>query len=446
MLCCFLLTALWPCSLWALDVNAVRFSAHADKTRVVLSANATIDQYQFFKLSNPERYVLDLTGAKLKAAIPKLPTAAAVKAIRTRAYPNKLRVVFDMKRSVGQKVFTLNAANRPARLVVDFMEQIGSSKPIITKFKPRPLTKPGQSSQNVKLQSSKVALPPRYLREVVILIDAGHGGKDPGAIGPRGTHEKKVVLRIAEKLKNYIDKEPGMRAVMTRRGDYYVPLRKRLLKARGASSDLFISIHADAFKNRRLHGASVYALSQRGATSEAARWLAEKENYSELGGVDLTDKDRLLKTVLIDLSQSITIKDSLRLGEHVLSSLKQVVTLRSRRVEQARFVVLKSPDIPSLLIETGFISNRREELKLRNHTYQSKLAHAILQGIKGYFKERPLKGTVFSQSKTIYKVRSGDSLGRLADRFGVAVSQLKQANVIKSDKLYVGQLLTIPVS
>lgn len=238
--------------------------------------------------------------------------------------------------------------------------------------------------------------PPRSLRDVIVVIDAGHGGKDPGAAGPRQNVEKRVVLNIALKLKQLIDKQPGMRAVMTRRGDYYVGLRERLNIARKANADIFVSIHADAFNNRNSNGASVYALSPSGATSEAARWLAEKENYSELGGVDLSgldDRNGMIRTVLLDLSQTATINAGLQIGDKILQNLNQMTTLHHNKVEQARFVVLKSPDIPSVLVETGFISNPREEFNLTSPAYQDRLSAAIFQGVKRYFWDSPPHGT-----------------------------------------------------
>ena len=234
-------------------------------------------------------------------------------------------------------------------------------------------------------------------RKITVIIDAGHGGKDPGAHGRAGTQEKTVVLAIAQELKRAINQQPGMQAVMTRDGDYYVPLRDRLKKARQSKGDIFISIHADAFKNPQSSGASVYALSLKGASSEAARWLAEKENYSELGQVDLSNKDDVLRSVLIDLSQTATISAGLDLGTIVLKNLQAMTKLHHLSVDQARFVVLKSPDIPSILVETGFISNPQEERRLRSPRYQKQLALAIMNGVKSYFRHRAPPGTWLAQ-------------------------------------------------
>lgn len=228
---------------------------------------------------------------------------------------------------------------------------------------------------------------------IVIVIDPGHGGKDPGAIGSLGTREKTVVLKIANHLANLINHQSNMHAVLTRNGDYFVGLRDRIALARKGKADLFISIHADSFLGNTSNGVSVYALSRRGATSEAARWLAKRENYSELGGVNLTgldDQSHLLRSVLIDLAQTATTRDSLLLGGSLLNSLNNVTTLHYTRVEQAPFVVLKSPDIPSVLIETGFISNPNEEKRLRDADYQNKIAIALFDGIQSYLKKYPI--------------------------------------------------------
>ena len=241
-------------------------------------------------------------------------------------------------------------------------------------------------SQHYRPMAKRVAVPQQH-NIMIVAIDPGHGGHDPGAIGPHGIQEKQLTLSIAQRLKQIIDQQPRMHAVLTRQGDYYVGLRQRLTIARRYNSDVFISIHADAFNNQRSSGVSIFALSQRGATSEAARWLAAKENYSELGGVNLSnlkDDSGLVRTVLIDLSQTATISASLKLGDQVLLQLKKLGKLHNRRVEQARFMVLKSPDIPSILIETGFISNPNEAMQLNNISYQQKLSQAIVKGLAYY--------------------------------------------------------------
>jgi N-acetylmuramoyl-L-alanine amidase len=237
---------------------------------------------------------------------------------------------------------------------------------------------------------SRKGRPGEMLRLITVAIDPGHGGEDPGAISRTGTHEKNITLAIARKLKAKIDKEPNMRAALTREGDYFISLPMRLEKARHVNADLFVSVHADAFIKPHARGSSVFALSERGATSAAARWLAKKENEADLiGGVNLDIKDPYLKQTLLDLSQTATINDSLKLGKEVLSEIGDINHLHKSNVEQAGFAVLKSPDIPSILVETAFISNPDEERKLKNPAYQEKLADAILAGIKRYFANNP---------------------------------------------------------
>lgn len=286
----------------------------------------------------------------------------------------------------------------------------------------------------------------RNLRPIVVVIDPGHGGKDPGAMGPHGIKEKNVVLAIAKDMQRDLSKIPGIKAYLTRTGDYYIPLRQRLEIARKDKADIFIAVHADAFKNQEANGASVFALSQRGASSEAARWLAQKENYSELGGVNLDDKSYLLRSVLLDLSQTATIGDSLKLGNLVLHALGKVTPLHNRDVEQAPFVVLKSPDIPSLLIETGFISNPREERNLNTPSYQQELAAAVTRGVNKYFSENPPQGTLFAalHAATKYRVVKGDSLDKIAAQYGVSAEEIRLMNHLTSNELAVGEYLYIP--
>ena len=237
-------------------------------------------------------------------------------------------------------------------------------------------------------------------RQIIVAIDAGHGGEDPGASGANGSREKDITLMVAKKLKQQIDAEPNMRAVLTRDGDYFIPLHGRVVKARGMQADLFVSIHADAFTKQSARGSSVFALSERGATSASARYLAKKENESDLiGGVSLNDKDPILARTLLDLSQTATINDSLKLGKAVLSEIGEINTLHAKRVEQASFAVLKSPDIPSILVETAFISNPEEERRLNDEVYQEQLCASILNGIKKYFSTNP----ALAKSKVAYE-------------------------------------------
>ncbi|MDX2346099.1 MAG: N-acetylmuramoyl-L-alanine amidase [Legionella sp.] len=325
-------------------------------------------RYHAFTLSNPHRLVIDFRS--VQQATQHVSRTGKTKYFSKLRFghpkPKTLRLVFDMT-TATQIIRTtpIHGAGKNELLL--------ELKP--KKIEPIPLNKP-----------------PKHLRDVVVVLDPGHGGKDPGATGAHKSKEKKVVLAIAKKLKQRIDKQPGMHAVLTRDGDYYVGLRERLEIARKHDADVFIAIHADAFIHPRSKGASVFALSQRGATSEAARWLAEKENYSELGGVNLSelnDQNDLIRTVLIDLSQTATTTASVQMGSQILKRLGHVTTLHTHAVEQARFVVLKSPDIPSILVEVGFISNPREEKNLNNPAYQTRLTQAMFEGLKTYFWNHP---------------------------------------------------------
>jgi N-acetylmuramoyl-L-alanine amidase len=280
-------------------------------------------------------------------------------------------------------------------------------------------------------------------RDIVVAIDAGHGGEDPGARGYSGVYEKQVVLAIAKQLQSLVRQEPGMRPVMTRDGDYFISLRKRTLKARQEKADIFVSIHADSFRDRRASGTSLYVLSKHGATDEAARWLAEKENSSDLiGGVSLDDKDDLLASVLLDLSQTATIEASYAAGEAVLQRLRPLGMLHKTTVQQAGFVVLKSPDIPSLLVETAYLSNPTDERKLRSPSHQLKMAEAILDGIRDYFSKSPPAGTLFAARRHV--ITPGETLSDLSAHYRVSVARIKAANHLTGDVLKIGQVLRIP--
>jgi N-acetylmuramoyl-L-alanine amidase len=287
-------------------------------------------------------------------------------------------------------------------------------------------------------------------RSVVIAIDAGHGGEDPGALGHKGTREKDVALAIARALARLVGNDPDMQPVLIRNGDYIVSLRRRIEIARENRADLFVSIHADAFKDSSANGASVYALSERGATSEAARWLAERENAADLiGGVSLDDKDDLLASVLLDLSQTATLSASLQAGAHVLSELQEIGAVRRRDVQQAGFLVLKSPDIPSILVETAYISNPQDERRLRDPREQERLAASILTGLRAYLLENPPAGTRLAkraaEQPLRYNVLAGDTLSGIADRFQVSIAALRNANSLDDDRLHTGQVLAIPM-
>ncbi|MDX1556950.1 MAG: N-acetylmuramoyl-L-alanine amidase, partial [Xanthomonadales bacterium] len=286
-------------------------------------------------------------------------------------------------------------------------------------------------------------------RDVIVAIDAGHGGEDPGAIGQHRAREKDVVLAISRKLKQAIDDRPGMRAVLIRDGDYYIPHRERFEKARRHRADLFVSIHADAFRNRNVSGGSVFVLNQRGASSEFARRTAANENNSDLvGGVTLSDKDEMLASVLLDLSQSATMEASNAVAKSIFSAMNSIGKMHKNHVESANFLVLKSPDVPSVLVETAFISNPAEEKRLRDPAHQARLARAIADGVQDYFYLSPPPGTWIAANRREmkYVVERGDTLGKIANRYRVSLNRLRSANGLTSDTIHVGSTLVIPTT
>lgn len=393
-------------------VSAARVWPAAEYTRVTLESGAAI-QHKLFSLDNPDRLVLDLENVELTPALTGLADRVGendpyVKSVRVgRFRPGTIRLVFDLKASVKPQAFVLAPiGNYGHRLVLDLYPVVPPD-PLIAFLDRHQAQKEGSSTAERPggIPDSAAARDtdaadtaavagrkgrPASVRLITVAIDPGHGGEDPGALGRSGTQEKDVTLAIARRLKERIDREPNMRAVLTRDGDYFIPLQMRVHKARRINADLFVSIHADAFIKPHARGSSVFALSERGATSVAARWLAKRENEADLiGGVNLDVKDPYLKQTLLDLSQTATINDSLKLGKAVLSELGEINTLHKSHVEQAEFAVLKAPDIPSILVETAFISNPEEEARLRSDAYQNKMADAVFQGIKRYFAKNP---------------------------------------------------------
>ncbi len=390
------------------QIVSTRIWPAKDYTRVTLESRQEI-RYTLFGVNNPDRLVLDLEGVEMSAALADLnnkvtPDDPYVEKLRVALNrPGVMRLVLDLKAQVKAQAFTLKpVATYGHRLVLDIYPSVAPD-PLLVLLQEEATRKPLATPQPPVLAapnepaSNPMALPPppllnkdKVLRLATIVIDPGHGGEDPGALGRGGSQEKDVTLIIARRLKAMIDQEPGLRAVLTRDSDYYLPLASRVEKARKVKADLLVSIHADAFVKPHARGSSVFALSERRATSEAARWLAKKENEADLiGGVNLDVKDRYLAQTLLDLSQTATISDSLKLGRHVLSELGAINTLHKAQVEQASFAVLKSPDVPSILVETAFISNPDEERRLNDDAYQDKLARAILNGIKRYFAKNP---------------------------------------------------------
>lgn len=368
-----LLATVFGLPVHAAELRDIRLWASPDNTRVVLDLSASV-QHHVSLLKNPDRLVLDIPGLHLHGGQSAPPGAGAVKQVRVASRPQgAVRIVLDLSKSVHAKSFLTAPNNRYGyRLVIDLSSGVAA-----------------MATTPVKVEHA-----PAEARDLIIAVDAGHGGDDPGAIGKNGTREKDVVLAIAKALAQQINAEPGMRAVLTRNGDYFVPLRERMQRARAQQADLFVSVHADSVVDRHVDGSSVYILSQRGASDEAARWLAERENASDLiGGVSLDDKDGVLASVLLDLSQSAALLASETAAESVLRELTQVGEVRKHQVQQARFMVLKSPDIPSMLVETAYISNPEEEQRLCSPTHQAKLAAAIHQGVHDYFYANPPAGT-----------------------------------------------------
>ncbi|MFM1910880.1 MAG: N-acetylmuramoyl-L-alanine amidase AmiC [Pseudomonadota bacterium] len=421
----------------AVNVTATRVWPAADYTRITIEASSEISQ-KMMMLKDPDRLVLDLEGVDLNANLKSLANAISlndpyIKQVRVGNFkPNVVRVVIDLKTQIKPNIFMLQPAGQyNHRLVLDVYPlqdpilsvidksnksaeapQAVESKPV-TESKPSELkpmetapvvaeVKPEVKQEQKPIETPALTETPtdkpitnkpatnKSGRLITIAIDAGHGGEDPGAKGASGSNEKDITLGIAKKLKERIDAEPNMRGILTRDGDYFIPLHGRVVKARNMQADLFISVHADAFVRPDARGSSVFALSEKGATSASARYLAKKENESDLiGGVSLDDKDANLARTLLDLSQTATINDSLKLAKAVLMRIGEINTLHKGSVEQAGFAVLKSPDIPSILVETAFISNPEEERRLNDDGYREKLVEAIMSGVKKYFSTNP---------------------------------------------------------
>ncbi|MDG0992469.1 MAG: N-acetylmuramoyl-L-alanine amidase [Luminiphilus sp.] len=419
----------------AAEILDVRLWRAPDHTRVVFDLSESIS-YTTLELDNPRRLVIDMADARLINALTNLPlNNTPIARVRSGVRKgNDLRIVFDLEAKVRPKSFPLEPNERTGhRLVLDlFDDDIDNIK-----------------DSEIPAVKSVDQLANR--RDIVVAIDAGHGGEDPGALGPKKLYEKKVVLAIAQKLKARLDETPGLQPVMIRDGDYYVSLRGRRDLARKSQADLFVSIHADAFRQASANGASVYALSTKGASSTAAQYLADRENSADLvGGVRLSDKDDMLAGVLTDLSMTATLDTSLSLGARVLAEIGGFAKLHKRKVEQAGFAVLKSPDIPSILVETGFISNPTEANRLNSSSYQDKMARAIHSGILTWFESHPPAGTLLAWQKgnqsdgRVYVIARGDTLSEIAVRHQVTLDSLKAKNGLSGSTIRIGQVLQIP--
>ena len=419
-------------AVWCITVDSVRLWRAPDHTRIVFDLSDAVE-HKIFQLKQPNRLVVDINGTALIAPLSSLDLDnTPITGVRAGKRNSKdLRVVFDLRSVIKPRSFILRQhGDKPDRLVIDLYDQV-----VVTQ----------KTVEQITAASSR-------RRDVIIAIDAGHGGEDPGAIGPNNVFEKDVVLAISKQLAKFIDAEPGFKAELIRTGDYYIPLKKRRDLARRKRADVFVSIHADAFKTPSAKGTSVFALSRRGASSETARFLAARENEADLiggvGNVSLDDKDKLLAGVLVDLSMTASLNASLEVGGHVLQEMKQVSVLHKKRVEQAGFAVLKSPDVPSILVETGFISNPGEAKKLSTSKYRNKMARSIFTGLKRHFSKNPPADSYIAWRKSggdiNHAVVRGDTLSDIASRYGVTVSAIRKINKLRSSAIRIGQELKIP--
>lgn len=419
------------CAHAATTVENIRVWSENGRTRVVLDLSASAE-HNIFTLRGPDRLVVDLKNSRLAASLHDLPKGSgSIRSIRTGVRADgQLRVVLDLNQAVRSRSFTAGPNDQYGdRLVIDLHRQ--------------------GNLHAVKRASEEYVAG----RDIVIAVDPGHGGHDPGAIGRSKTREKDVALAVSRLLANRIDAEPGMKAVLIRNSDYYVDHRERMEIARKNKADLFISIHADAVDDPRASGASVYVLSLKGASDEAAKRLAQRENASNLvGGVSLKDKDAVLAFVLLDLSQNAALSAGLDIGAEVIEQLAKLGKVHRRTVQQAGFLVLKSPDVPSILVEVAYISNPGEEKQLRSRSHQNKLADAILVGIRNYFYESPPPNTQLALNRkrspaqqVNHVIARGDTLSEIAERYNVSMSAIRSANRLSSDKVRIGQTLTIPI-
>ncbi|WP_244269414.1 MULTISPECIES: N-acetylmuramoyl-L-alanine amidase [Pseudoalteromonas] len=421
-------------------INSVRVWPSPDSTRVVFDLNDKPD-FSYFMLKNPARLVIDLKDTDKLDSLPAIPKKHQIVSKLRYSKPKdskSVRFVFELARASKPVVFALLPTDPyKHRLVVDLVDKTPKAEPVAV------------TNTSVKKRELNQE------RDIVIAIDAGHGGEDPGSIGPSGTYEKDITLQIAKRLERMIDAEKGMISRMVRRSDYFVNLNTRTSIARKKKADFFVSIHADAFTSPQPNGASVWVLSLRRANSEIGKWIEDKEKHSELlggaaGVLKDTASEKYLAQALLDMSMDHSMKTGFSVAEEVVSELRKVAKMHKKRPQAASLAVLKSPDIPSILVETGFISNPREERMLKTAQHQERLAKAIFTSIKNYYMQNPPDDSLFaklkSQFPTKHKVRPGESLSILASRYNTSVSKLKTANNLKSNTLFIGQELDIPQS
>lgn len=412
------------------QVQDIRLSKNDGYVRLVFDLDSSV-RHTIFSLHKPERVVLDLKNASMPAGLVDMVQAnSMIQGIRSGIQNgHDLRVVFDLHDKVSPRSFVLTPSGDAGhRLVLDL-----------------------HNSKNPQKKFSKTAskaVHKKKLRDVIIAIDAGHGGRDPGATGKKGTKEKTITLQIAKKLYAVINKQRGMKAVLTRKDDRFMKLRARIAKVADSNADMMISIHADSFPNPRVRGSSIFALSVDGATSETARMLAKNENASDVlfGDASLALNDDIVNEVLFDLSMTGNIQSSLDIGGEVLKQIGTVNKVHKKTVQQAGFAVLKVPNTPSILLETAFISNPREEKNLRSSAHQKKIVKAISRGVNSYFMRKAPPGTWLSEAVTDYKVRKGDNLVAIANKFSTSVDDLRARNALQTNNLIAGQVLKIPMS
>ncbi len=402
------------------QIKDIRLSKNKGYVRLVFDLSGIAD-HSVFALHKPERIVLDIKAAKMPhGMVDQIQANSLIRSIRSGVRnKNDLRVVFDLSESVAPRSFLLAPSGEFGhRLVIDL------------------------HNKNKTVQGKKARK-----RDVIIAIDAGHGGRDPGATGRSGTHEKTITLQIAKRLEKYINQQRGMKAVLIRKNDRFMRLRERIHKARDSRADLMVSLHADSFPDPRARGSSIYALSVDGASSETARLLAEKENAADLlfGNVNLAVDDQMVKEVLFDLSLTGTIESSLDIGSEILNQIKTVNRVHKKKVQQAGFAVLKAPNIPSVLLETAFISNPREEKNLRSSSHQQKVAKAITRGVARYFARKAPPGTWLAESQGDYFINEGDDVKTIAMNHNVEEKDLRARNALYADNLMAGQVIKIPV-
>ncbi|WP_205849144.1 N-acetylmuramoyl-L-alanine amidase [Natronospirillum operosum] len=424
-------------SAFSTSVSNIRLWQAPDHTRIVFDLTQEVD-HRVFTLSGPDRVVIDMTDTSLSGSYSDLELSdSGISSIRSaRREDGSLRVVLDLDTELTPRSFVLAPNEQYGhRLVVDLQRDDRTSPTIEAAREVRRAETDGE-------------------RDIIIAIDAGHGGEDPGAIGVQGTYEKHVAMAIAREMERIVEDAEGFTPFMVRTGDYYISLVRRRQLAREANADFFVSIHADAFTSPQPSGAAVYALSDSGATSTMAEYLASSENRADriggVSGVDMQDMDAMVREVIVDLAMTYSMQEGLTIGEQVLQRMGEVTNLHRRRVEQAGFAVLKSPDVPSILVEAGFMSNPRDEANLGSQGYRQRLARSVFAGIEDYFHDNPPPGTwVYSQRRSgnqlsSYTVRQGDTLSSIASRHGITVNRLQELNNMNSDVLRIGQTLRVP--